>query len=415
MVLSGILQILITGFMMLLKSFAAIHYVIQERINVSMKKLWSKNFILIVLASTLQNAQMHMVNPIMSKYTGSIGIGLDFTGAIVGAFSVAALVSRPLSGSLTGKYHARVLSALSSLLMGTATLFYIYADERTMLIIRFVHGFSYGICTTVFMAVAGRLLTAENMRQGMGYFGLGQVLSIAAAPAIGIYLQESMGYQAVFIISAVVSAAAGLMAVFVKAEKGKNQKTERFSLKSMLETAPKASVAAVITIAASLETAYIVIYGEGLGILNMGLYFTVSASVMLIVRGLMGRRINQASYRKIMVPSLIAMASAMGLLAWAGFMGGGTALFLMFMGASAIKSAGQGIAQPAIQAECMKKGEAGGAASYYMGCDLGQSIGPIAGGYIASAMGYPFIYLFAGILLIAAVIFVCFTSAGNRR
>lgn len=50
-----------------------------------------------------------------------------------------------------------------------------------------------------------------------------------------------------------------------------------------------------------------------------------------------------------------------------------------------------------------------------MGCDLGQSIGPIAGGYIASAMGYPFIYLFAGILLIAAVIFVCFTSAGNRR
>lgn len=66
---------------------------------------------------------------------------------------------------------------------------------------------------------------------------------------------------------------------------------------------------------------------------------------------------------------------------------------LLLIGAVVCKALGQGMAQPAFQAECIRRAgpERRGVAvsMYYLGADIGNGIAPVVGGYVADAWGYP--------------------------
>lgn len=375
------------------------------------KKFDRRSFYLLVLMSAFQTGQVQVVNPLISRYAGSLGIGVDFAGLIVGAFSAAALLSRPLSVALCGKWHARLLTCASSAAMGGASLLYLAAGEGSFLPIRLLHGFSYAMCTTVLMAMAGALLPPERTRRGMSLFGIGQVISVALAPAAGIAISNAFGYAPAFWVSAAMSGLVALLVFFVRAPKLSSEKVTFRSI-LRLSCARKVLTAAVITFTSSLETAFILVYGEGLGAGHMGLYFTVSALVMLAVRAFGGK--EKGDFVRTMVFSLAVMAVSMAAL-WFGGRFAGAAAFWILMSASAVKSLGQGIAQPAIQAECIReeKGEGLAAGIYYFGCDAGQALGPVAGGFVASALGYPSVWLVAAALLALSAVLYLFLRRGR--
>ena len=388
------------------------------------EKLWTKDYILIIFMSTFQNAQMQLVNPIMSKYNTALGIDINIIGIIIGVFSLAALFIRPVSGPLADRLNNKLVASVSAIMMGVSTLGYIISGPSVPLIFffRLLHGISFGICGTTLMRMASCLIAPTRMGEGMGYFGLGQVISIALAPSIGIYLSESFGYYASFITSAAVVVCVGIMALFLKLPttvKIMAEKKERipFSFSNIIavEVIPLAAVACTISFANSLETAYIVLYGEGLGLSNMGLYFTISAVAMFAVRLFTGRLMDNRGLAFVMVPSLICVGAAMAILAVGGMTAasiGTTTTFILFMTATILKSIGQGTAQPAIQTACLqsvpinRRGVASG--TYYMGCDIGQGVGPIVGGVIAGAFGYHSIYLCAAIVIAAGIILFLF-------
>ena len=383
------------------------------------EKLWTKDYILIILMSTFQNAQMQLVNPIMSKYNKSIGIDINIIGIIIGVFSLAALIIRPVSGPLADRFNNKLIASISAVMMGVSTLGYIISGESIPLIFffRLLHGISFGICGTTLMRMASYLIAPSRMGEGMGYFGLGQVVSIALAPSIGIYLSETFGYYSSFITSAAVVVGVGIMALFLKLPdsmkiKEKREQKRKFSFSNIIakEALLLAAIACTISFANSLETAYIVLYGESLGLSNIGLYFTVSAATMFIVRLFAGKLMDKHGLAFVMIPSLTCVGGAMVLLGISGITAvsvGVTATFTLFMIASILKSFGQGTAQPAIQTSCLqsvpmeKRGVA--SSTYFMGCDIGQGVGPIVGGVIAGSFGYPGIYFCAAIIIASGI------------
>ena len=98
------------------------------------EKLWTLPYLCIILMSTFQASQMQMVNPLMSKYTSDIGVSLHIVGMIVGCFSIAALVIRPVSGPISDRFNNRIVASAGALTMGFATIGYIIAGTSVPLI-----------------------------------------------------------------------------------------------------------------------------------------------------------------------------------------------------------------------------------------------------------------------------------------
>ena len=363
------------------------------------------SFFLLIGASALQTGQVQVVNPLLSHYMDSLGLGPNWAGIGVGCFSAAALLARPLSVKIASRKGAKLLACLSAAAMGAASLLYGVLGAWGIFPLRLLHGAAYALCTTVLMAMAGALLPPEKTGRGMSLFGVGQAVSIALAPGAGIWLRDRFGYGAAFFASAVMAGGAILLVLALRAPQRRQEKLvwrQAFQLPAL----GKALTAGTITLTASLETGFLLLYGESLGVTQLGWYFTVSAVTMLAVRSLGGR--GNLVFSQRMAISLGVMAGGMGML-WMAKGWGGAGAFWLLLAASGVKSLGQGIAQPAVQAACLdtlkEKNLAAGV--YYFGCDGGQALGPVLGGYLALALGYPWIWLFgAGLLAAEASVYL---------
>lgn len=56
------------------------------------------------------------------------------------------------------------------------------------------------------MALVAEIIPKERLGEGLGYFGLGQVVSQVIGPVIGVAMKEHMGFRALFYTVAVISA-----------------------------------------------------------------------------------------------------------------------------------------------------------------------------------------------------------------
>ena len=421
----------------------------EETLRAKKEKLWTLPYLCIIFMSTFQACQMQMVNPLMSKYTSEIGVSLHIVGMIVGIFSIAALIIRPISGPIADRFNNRVVASAGALTMGVATIGYIIAGTSVPLIFffRFLHGVSFGVCGTTLMRMASYFIPASRMGEGMGYFGLGQVLATAIAPSIGIALAASYGYLVTFVVSAIVVVGVGVLALFLnmpeaavrpltarppltappagETSAGASVRVKkRFSLSLVVarEAVFLALIAGCISFVNSLETGFMVLYGENLGIGNIGIYFTVSAASMFLIRLITGKLFDRKGMSYVLYPALCLITLAMLLCGGVGLFGRGAGpalLLVLLLVCSTLKGVGQGSAQPALQTACLqsvapaRRGVA--SSTYYMGCDIGQGIGPMIGGVVAGQFGYAAIYFTAAAVMLGGIGFYTLYSRRQKK
>lgn len=366
------------------------------------ESLWTGPYILILLAAALQNLQNQMVGPIMSRFSRDSGIALSLTGFIVGVFSVSALITRPVSGMLADKLSNRWLSFSGCLLTALASLGYglIGGNIVPLMLLRFIHGLGFGLSGTTLMRMASTVIPGTRMGEGMGYFGLGQVLSMGIAPPISLWLIEKAGYSPAFFTGAALVLLSAVLCLFAKLPKVKNAYKKEIGFSAFFRL-PKKIIALCFTactlfFANSLESNFILIYEDNLGISSLSLYFSVSALAMLGVRLFCGRLLDKLSPKRLLLPALSLVCLSM-LMLCAGGLVPGQYSFSLLIAAAFVKGLGHAAAQPGIQAACLQgvREDSRGLASgcFYMGSDLGMALGPIVGGWLAGILGYPAIYI----------------------
>jgi len=151
--------------------------------------------------------------------------------------------------------------------------------------------------------------------------------------------------------------------------------------------------------------------GDERGIANIGLFFTVSALTLLVVRPLSGKLNDRMGLAVIMLPAYVLVAAAMFTLA-------GAHSLLVVMNAAFLQALGHGVGQPALQAECIrrlpdKRGVA--TSTLFIGIDIGQGIGPIIGGTVLSATDFSTTFTGAGALMIIGMAaFLLYSRLVNR-
>lgn len=353
----------------------------------------------------------YMIVSLLSTYLTGIGVSLSVAGVIIGLFSVTSLVIRPVTGFLTDNFSKKRLIIFATALTVVGTFGYFLTDQVPVIVVlRVIHGIGFGINSTAVVSLATQYIPENRMGEGIGYFGLGQVLSSAVGPAVGVAVMEALGLRATFIAAGSIAIfAICLMLLFpetAKSNTGKKQKSaHRISVHDLVsvEVLHFAVIAGLFSFINGIVSSYLLIFGEDRGIENVSLYFTVYAVCMFIIRPYSGRLLDRRGLHSVVYPGLLITALGMILL-------GVSNSLLMVLAAGILRAFGQGAVQPSLQAASIKKVEReriGVANStYYLGGDIGQGVGPAVGGAIISASGYTALFgVCAGCMLAGMGIF----------
>ncbi|NLB88201.1 MAG: MFS transporter, partial [Syntrophomonadaceae bacterium] len=274
-----------------------------------------------------------------------------------------------------------------------------------LLLVRFIHGFGWGLSSTSASTVAADVIPKSRMGEGMGYYGLAGTLSMAVAPALGLYIISKFDFNILFLLATGMAGIAIVLAFTIKYREVSG-KTLKFSLIEKAAIRPTL-VIFFITMTYGSIVSFLALYGAQLGIANIGLFFTIYAVALAISRPFAGRMSDKVGFNVVVIPGILFIMSAMYILYCA-------VNIKWFLLAAVLYGIGFGAAQPSLQALAIvatpleRRGAAN--ATFFTGFDLGIGISSIMWGVVAEAIGYSLMYLCAVIPALIGLIYYLATA-----
>ena len=179
------------------------------------EQLWSTTFVLVV-ASTLCCFMVGQgLNSSTSVYVALYGGTAAYAGVLAAVFSGAAAVVRLLSGPLIDGRGRRIvmLFGFAVLIVGTIGPLLTH-DVAPFVVFRILQGAGFSAVTTASATAAADALPASRMGEGIGYYGLGQALSMSVGPALALALVSTDPPENLF-VGVTAIAVVGLAMIFL--------------------------------------------------------------------------------------------------------------------------------------------------------------------------------------------------------
>ena len=332
------------------------------------------------------------LNSSTSVYVALYGGTAAYAGVLAAVFSAAAAVVRLLSGPLIDGRGRRIvmLFGFAVLIVGTIGPLLTH-DVAPFVVFRILQGAGFSAVTTASATAAADALPASRMGEGIGYYGLGQALSMSVGPALALALVSTDPPENLF-VGATAIAVVGLAMIFLcryekhpemlpeeavyrrRLEEGESEAArtgaaeaseggKRAEAAGTLEAAGRAGAAEAIEAAETTTSTaqsrmegrpkresiasrifekhalpgtlpmivlspafgfvifFVGLYGASLGVGNAGLFYTLSAVSMILVR------LKSGAFMDRFAPIVILpVALACGLVAFAMLVACGTVL-----------------------------------------------------------------------------------------
>ena len=371
-------------------------------------KVFSKDAVLVLVASFFYMSCPMIVTPIITGFTGMLG-GTGFVmGVIGGLVNLVSLGCRPVAGNLADKMDEYHLALAGSGLMLIGCIGYCVAPSILVLVLaRVINGIGYACCSVSMSTWLSILLPKDKIGSGMGLYGTVQALGMAVAPAFGIKIQSMFGYRAVFVVAVLFALVTILVTLLIRnhgIEDHSGEEPRRKGLQLIdSKVVPIALIVMLFTIPYLATQSFLISYVEKKGIaVDTALFFPLYAVVLVALRSGFRNYFDKVPYRRFlfisMVSSVLAllslnfMTSDLLMIAAAVFMAGGYGIMCSVSQAGAILLAGPG-----------RRGIAN--STYYVGIDLGAALGAIIGGILYGSVD---INLFYVVLLLCPVL--CFVT-----
>lgn len=382
------------------------------------RSIWNKSFILLILVSLITAMSFNMVYVVISKYALEVTSSLSIAGVIAGTFSIAALIIRPFAGATADTVNKKKLFIFANTLITIALFGYtLSGNVATLFFFRVLHGVAFGISGTVNIALVTQYIPKGRIGEGIGFYGLGQVMAQIISPNLGVYIEAHYGFQTLFLIVTGLSLVGVLLLTTLKYTEEIKRKVhlkKKFTIKSFVatEVIVYAIVGGLFSYSNGIVSSFLVLVGEERNIENVGLFFSVAAIVLFVLRLFVGKLADKKGLTVVVSISLIAAAISMTLIGFASTLG-------ILLVAAIFKSIGQGGGQISLQAECIKRvdpARVGVATStFYIGADLGQGFGPMIGGAISSVFNYTTLYVFSAVLMLVVMfLFILYQNRDSR-
>ena len=346
--------------------------------------IWNITFIILMMISFFQTMGQMMMNVLIPLYVYDIGAPAQIVGMTVGAFAISAILVRPFIGPAFDAFNKKMILIISLLVIAVSTFLYSVATTVTAIfVIRLLHGAGLATSAALAQAMAADALPMQKMNSGISIFGLALAISQAIGPLVGLALLDFVGFQRAFRISALVIIGGLILACVIKEPGNHARKPYQFKLNRMFSkgAVTPALLIALLSMPFSCINAFIVIYGNLLGIEGMGAYFAVYAGCLLATRPLFGSLSDKHGVQRIIPIGLCFFVASILVLTFASSLP-------VFLLAAVIGACGYGAVIPLLQSLgfLCSPYDARGAASNttFLGLDAGNLMGPTIGGMIVS-------------------------------
>jgi len=263
-----------------------------------------------------------MIIPELPAYLKSMG-GEAYIGLIIALFTLAAALSRPISGKLTdtiGRIPVMVFGALVCFLVGI--LYPVVNSIVGFFVLRFLHGMSTGFKPTGTATYMADIVPVNKRGEAMGLLGVFLSLGMTAGLSIGSLIAQKFSLDIMFYTSGVF----GILSVLIlTGMKESLEQPQKFSLKlfnikwvDVLE--PRVLKPSIVMALTSFSFGIILTiipdFSEYLGIKNKGLFFTSFTLASLLIRLLAGKVSDIKGRVFVLRLSTVLIAIAMVLIAY---------------------------------------------------------------------------------------------------
>lgn len=360
-------------------------------------KIYSKDIILVLAASFFYMASPMLVTPLITGFSGSIGASAALMGLVGGMMNLVSLFCRPLAGNLADRISKYKLSFIGAVFMTLACVGYIFApNEAVVVIARIINGFGFACCSVCMATWMSDMLPKDKIGSGMGFYGTMNALAMAVAPAIGVSAYQTFGYRASFVIALVFSVAIIAVIQFI-GDKGEPEKEpvstdeeqKRIELIDV-KVIPIALIIMLFAIPYCATQSFLVTYTETRGLhIFVSLFFPAYAVVLIVLRLSLRNLFDKLPFQVFLLAGIVSELMAILLLT---LMNNNVIMIL----ASCFLAGGYGVMSSVCQSTAILlagKGKRGLANStYYIGLDLGMTLGPFIGGILYGGLDIKWFY-----------------------
>ena len=389
--------------------------------KVKMKeKVYSRDVILILAASFFYFSSPMVVTPLITGFSGSVGASAALMGIVGGLMNLCSLFCRPLVGNLADKISKFKLSFCGAGMMALACLGYIVAGNPVVIVIaRVINGIGFACCSVCMSTWMSNMLPKEKIGSGMGIYCMMNALGMAIAPAIGVSAYQAFGYRVSFGIALFISVMIMVVIPFVQnrgepepaALSGDGVNTAASWQIVDWKVIPVALIIMLFAIPYCATQSFLVNYVEARELsVTVSLFFPLYAVVLLLLRLGLKSLFDRLPFKFFLLGSSV---SALAGILCLGFMKNNLQMFF----AALFMAGGYGVMSSVCQSTAIllagkeRRGLAN--STYYIGLDLGMTLGPIIGGFL---YGHMELSLFYPMLLLTVPLgFIVFLAAHRRK
>lgn len=254
------------------------------------------------------------------------------------------------------------------------------------------------------------MLPKEKIGSGMGLYGTMNAMGMAVAPAIGVSLYQTMGYRFSFCLALIFAIITGVTIQFIGDKGEPEPSSDKQGTKLQIvdkKVIPIAVIIMLFAIPYCATQTFIVSYVEARRIpVSVSLFFPLYAIVLVVLRLCLKSFLDRLPFWIFLIGGSVSAFLGITFLATmhnnltmffsAMFMAGGYGIMCSVCQSTAILLAGK-----------EKRGLAN--STYYIGIDLGMTIGPAVGGFLYGNFNIAFFYPFMLITIPAVVLVYLFT------
>lgn len=394
-----------------------------------------------------------------SVYLERVGGTATLAGIGAVCFSFSGAASRLLCGPIVDARGRQIVMMAGGVALMVGTLAPVAINTGAYFLIwRVVQGTGFAIATAATATAAADVLPKARLGEGIGYYGLGQALAMSIGPALALFLVNTDPAQNLYIGLACFVLFACILAAFCRYEKHPETlpKTSEYRLRSERKFVDECASSdkacqAVDTLTASSASKtktslkpssffepdalpgaipiliaspafgfsiyFMGLYGTDLGYGSTGLYYTLSAVTMLVIRLKSAAFMDRVAPIKIMLVSVSFGVVTFALLFVCPFLDNVVGQVL-FLAAGLTYGVFIGLAMPINQAVAVKNSSPlrWGAANslYLLAQDIGIGVSGLLWGVVNDTCGFSvsICMVLAFIVVSGFVAKVCYARAG---
>jgi MFS transporter, DHA1 family, multidrug resistance protein len=356
--------------------------------------------------------------PVLPLFARQLGAGPELVGLVAGASTLTGVLLKLPAGAISDAIGRRMVLLGAGAIFALMPLVYPWTTTIAMLILlRFVHGSATALFGPTASAALSDIAPPTQRGRWLGTYAAIQGSGQAAGPVVAGWLLGRAGFASAFFVAAAIGGVA-----FVLLASWSEPRSRRAPLAwadvilSVREVARDRRI--ILTSSAQagqfvlhgMITAFLPIYvveRVGLSAAEAGLLFGVQMATTILARPLFGRVSDRVGRRPMIVTGLATCAGAVALFASSGS-------FAALLACSAVYGTGLAITTSSTAALITDLADRSryGAAHGLFGTifDVGDAMGPIAGGVIAARFGYhTLFYASAALVVCLAAIFGVFS------